>query len=143
MGYGLFFVLLSCTNTDAPSHQQQIRLPFDKLGESLFIVPRMWGVAGNHTVILIKTDPEDRMYNKATDYAFACNEIYYKQSNDTLTVYAPSDAIMPKPEGWKSRVVVLCEKLVGFDQVMHYRSDYKNYGLEKVGVYPAPPRVSQ
>ena len=136
MGYALFVVFMSCSNTDAPPHQQPIKLSFDKLGEALFIAPRMWGVAGNHTEILIKTDIEDRVYNNATDYAFACTEIYYKQSNDTLTVYAPSDAIMPKPLGWKSSVVVVCEKLVGFDQVTRYRSDYKNYGLEKASVYP-------
>lgn len=127
---------MSCSNTEAPPHQPPIKIPFDSLGETVFIAPRMWGVAGNHTEILIKTDPENRGYNKETDHAFACTEIYYKQSNDTLTVYAPSDAIMPKPTAWQSRVVVVYEKLVGFDQVTRYRSDYKSYGLERASVYP-------
>ena len=128
---------ICCTgNTSQQTLTRIEAVSFPQLGETLFIMPRAWGLAGNHEQILIKTDSTKRAYDKEQDYAFVSDEIYYRHTSDSLVIYAPSDAIMPLATQWQGKVVVSCNGLLGYDKVMEYRKDYAQYGLQRVSIYP-------
>lgn len=128
--------LLGCSDHPLQTSAPTISIAFQKLNEHLIIEPRVWGVAGNHQQILVKTDSTKRAYDQDEDYAFVSDEIYYRHTSDSLVIYAPSDAIMPFPTLWGSRVIVSCNGLDGYDTMIDYRKNYAKYGLQRVSVYP-------
>lgn len=134
-GIAMTFAFMSCTSHPSGSDPIPVKVRFQQLDETLYIEPRAWGLAGNHEQILIKTDSTKRAYDQGQDYAFVSDEIYYRHTADSLIIYAPSDAIMPPPAQWRSKVVVFCNGLEDYDKVMEYRKNFTQYGLQRVSVY--------
>jgi len=88
------------------------------------------GVAGNHEqIVLSKT--QGGTPNHQVDYIFYAPEIFYKEGNGTVYIYAPQSSISEPVE--KSPAVVV-EELSTADEIADYNRHYSSYGLRRLSV---------
>lgn len=119
---------LNCNQSsdDDMTTEQIITLKFNAIPNSFYLKTRAWGV--NHEQIWLTKNKPKGISDKETDYIFYCSEVFYKQTNDTIMIYAPQDLTLEPMEKF-SEITVVIKGLANYDEIRDFD---KNYGLNKV-----------
>ncbi len=122
--------------SDPPPNEYII--PFEDVGENIYIRARGWGlIGGNHQEIIISTLPifgfdED---NDRQIVYLDNTEIYIKKvGRDTLEIHA--GILTEIPIGFSPNVKIIQIRLDPF-KTASYAAHYKDYGFTRVSIYPA------
>lgn len=118
---------------DLNATEQVFKLDFETVPNSFYITTRAWGLTGDHQEIFLTKNKNQSVSNKETDYIFYCSEIFYKQTNNTLIIYAPKDLTIEPTESF-SEITVIIKGLANYDEIKNYNLNYKKYGLTKISV---------
>lgn len=118
---------------DMNATEQVVVLNFEVASSSFYLKTRVWGITSNHEEIFLTKNKSNSVSEKTTDYIFYCSEIFYKQVNDTLIIYAPKGLISEPIERF-SEIMVVINELANYDEIKDYNRNYKKYGLNKLSV---------
>ncbi|MGS2764557.1 hypothetical protein [Sinomicrobium sp. M5D2P9] len=149
----LFFTLLavvfSCNNNnqrekkvDKENTEQEVNgFPQDEKtkvlnlsnGKKIYVRAKIWGISSNHEEIVFSESPIT-IPNKEKDYVFYTDEVFYKITGDTLSLYA-CDCDTSEPKSTFKGVKVILNDLKTSSQIKDYSENYKKYGLEKMSIY--------
>jgi hypothetical protein len=119
-----------------PSPPNEYVIPFEEVGETIYIRARGWGLAGNHQEIIVSNSPIVEVEpDKEHQVVYLDNtELYFKKvGSDTLEIHAGMLSELPK--GFSSNVRINQIKLDPL-QARTYAEHYKEYGLSKASIYP-------
>lgn len=133
--FSLLILSYSCNQSienEMNATEQIFRLEFETVPNSFYLKTRAWGITGDHQEIFL-TKNKSSISNKDTDYIFYCSEIFYKQTNDTLTIYASKSAIYEPIESF-SEITIIIKPLANYNEIKDFNTNYKKYGLTKISV---------
>lgn len=136
---GVYWVLYdSFDSTNLDAIENNYKLEFNEINESIYIQARVWGLTGDHMEIIVSSSPIKRggKDDNVENYLFYGPEIYFrKQGVDTLFVFAESASIGTKPTSFNSQIEVVVKELDSFDESQDYSKNYLKLGLSRASVY--------
>lgn len=108
--------------------------------ETIFIQAKAWGLAGNHEEVKISNISlgNTALCNtaKCRCMLFYTDEVYYRKENeDSLIIHVSKSSFPKSTYCLKSGVHISVNSIKGYDNVLHYKLHYKDYGLTRVSVY--------
>lgn len=124
----LFFHAIKELDTISETKTILVRIGDDS--NALYLTAKTYGIAGNHEQIVL-TKSKDSVPNHMVDYIFYAPEIYYKEDNAIIYIYAPSSSIV-EPIEKKTNVII---NELRYDEINDYSKHYSRYGLERISVY--------
>ena len=103
-------------------------------GKQIYVHARAWGVSSNHEEIVF-SENQIIVPNKEKDYIFYTSEVYYKLERNVLTLYAPQNA-KNIPKAFDKKIDICFKGLKTAFDINNYKKNYREYGLEKISIYP-------
>ena len=112
---------------------------FDPIQQSIYVQARIWGMTGDHELIVICSNPIVSMHeiDPTHCYQFHGREIYYKKIYpDSLEIYSDDSGSENDLIHSFDSIKVKMIRLKNYDEIMDYRNNYRSYGLNRVGALP-------
>lgn len=102
-------------------------------GNKIYVRVKIWGISSNHEEIVFSESPIT-IADKMKDYIFYTDEVFYKITGDTLSLYA-CDCDTSEPKSTFKEVKVILNDLKTSSQIKDHSENYKQYGLKKMSIY--------
>lgn len=102
-------------------------------GKEIYVRAIYRGITGDYEEIVFSESPITTA-DKEKDYVFYTDEVFYKITGDTLSLYA-CDCDTSEPKSSFKGVKVILNDLKTSSQIKDYSTNYQKYGLEKMSIY--------